>query len=54
MIFMKITQSLNDNRQVTEAKIALEKLMRLWENADLEYIEYQEALAFSEQVNLAN
>lgn len=49
---LSYAQCLNDNGQVEQAKTELEKLLKLWENADPEYIRYKEALAFSEQVNL--
>ncbi|MEM1119544.1 MAG: tetratricopeptide repeat protein [Bacteroidota bacterium] len=51
---LRYAQCLNENGQVEQAKAELDKLMKLWENADSEYIRYQEALAFSEQLNLLN
>lgn len=49
---LRYAQCLNENGQVEQAKTELAKLMKLWKDADPEYIRYQEALAFSDQINL--
>jgi len=49
---LRYAQCLNESGQVEQAKTELQKLMKLWKNADPEYIRYQEALAFSDQINL--
>ncbi len=53
-IMLKYAQCLNDTGQVDAAKEQLKKLMDLWENADPEYILYQEALELDKQINLVN
>ncbi|HHH50495.1 MAG TPA: tetratricopeptide repeat protein, partial [Saprospiraceae bacterium] len=52
-ILLEYAQVLNDVGEVKKAKEILSRLQKIWENADPEYVSYQEMLALSKQLNLS-
>ncbi|MEM1123726.1 MAG: tetratricopeptide repeat protein, partial [Bacteroidota bacterium] len=53
-LILRYAECLADDGQTDKAKSEIEKIMKLWENADEDYNEYQRAVALSERVNLLN